>query len=139
MSTRFRHRWVGHWQQAAAAVGVVLMGSALGTLVAAQSFDRPAPAPFREVDPSRMDGAVPGRWHGGVQVAPYEGLRTDGYPSNRNLNLDDRSPRLGPTLPDRRGDTSPSLRPGGAAADWGSMPQQQPDARRGDGAPPRRF
>lgn len=135
MSTCFRLRWVRPLSQTASALGM-LLGATLGTLAAAQTFDRPAPPPYLEIYPGRIDGGVPGVWQSGPPGVPYEGLRTDGYPSNRNLNLDDRSPRLGPTLPQRR-EAAPADRPGNGVPDWGSM-HQQPDVRRGDGAMPRR-
>ena len=121
------------------ASGAMLFGCAFAMVAAAQTFSPPAPPPDLDGHPTRVEGGVPGGWNGAVQGAPYEGLRVDGYPSNRNLNLDDRSPRLGPTLPDRRQAAQhPHGRPGAAAPGWGAL-HQQPEAARGDGAPSRRY
>lgn len=117
--------------QTLAATAALLLGSAFATLAAAQTFGAPAPAPYPDGHPARV--------YGGVQGVPYEGLRVDGYPSNRNLNLDDRSPRLGPTLPDRREPAPHSHgRPGAGAPGWGAM-HQQPEPLRGEGLPQRRY
>lgn len=126
-----------------AATAMLLLGSAICTIAAAQTFEAPVPAPYSDGHPARVyggvQGGVPGGWNGGVQGVPYEGLRVDGYPSNRNLNLDDRSPRLGPTVPDRRGSApQPHGRPGAGAPGWGSM-HQQPETTRGDGVTQRRY
>ena len=122
-----------------AATAMLLLGSAFAAVAAAQTFGAPAPAPYPDGHPARVYGGVPGGWNGGVQGVPYEGLRVDGYPSNRNLNLDDRSPRLGPTLPDRReAAPQPHGRPGAGAPGWGAM-HQQPEPLRGDGPPQRRY
>ena len=120
-------------------IATLLLGGAFTTVSVAQTFGAPAPAPYPDGNPARAYGGVPGSWNGGFQGAPYEGLRVDGYPSNRNLNLDDRSPRLGPTLPDRRESAAPPHgRPGAGAPGWGSM-HQQPEPLRGDGPPQRRY
>lgn len=114
-----------------AAAALLWLASAFPTAAAAQTFGPPAPAPYPDGHPARV--------YGGVQGVPYEGLRVDGYPSNRNLNLDDRSPRLGSTLPDRREAAPyPQSRSGGGAPGWGSL-HQPPEAPRGDGAPQRRY
>ncbi len=122
-----------------AAIATLLLGSAFAAVAFAQTFGAPAPAPYPDGHPARMYGGVPGGWPGGVQGIPYEGLRVDGYPSNRNLNPDDRSPRLGPTVPDRR-ETAPQPygRAGAGAPGWGAM-HQQPEPLRGDGPPQRRY
>ena len=116
----------------------------LPAVSAAQTFGVPQPAPYPGGGApwsQGEDGGVYGGFNGGVNRGAnngtfggnYDGLRVDGYPSNRNLNLDDRTPRLGPTLPNRRdSEPQPYRRFGNGAAGFGSV-QPLPDAARGEG------
>jgi len=108
---------------------------ALPALAGAQSFDAPQPVPYPNGGGALWTPGFYGGPAGGPVGVPYEGLRVDGYPSNRNLNLGDRTPNLGPTVPDRRGapqPIQPMQRWGQTGPTWGSV-QPVPEAGRGDG------
>ena len=123
----------------AAALGLVAGFCGAQTFEAPQSMQVPDGA-LVQPGPPRFFGGVPGGLHRGVPVPNYDGLRVDGYPSNRNLTLDDRTPTIGPPMPTRREPVPQSNgRFGAGAPGWGSMHQQPTEPARSEGGPQRRF